>query len=188
MIEGDLGIGADIQRQGGALRLVGFRRQDHRDMVGADVPGDIGRQIDIRPGVQLQSQVAGAQVERLAGSRHVGGMPELFDRQPGEQVVHGRVAHHHRIHHLGGLQASLGAHLGDHLIEGLDQAALQDLAPIGEAAGIADAADHVLAVGDLRVHRAGLGQGIAAVQVHQVSRQLGGAHIHRQPCQDRPNG
>ena len=100
-------------------------------------------------------------------------------------MVHGGVAHHHGVHDLRGHGAGLGAQIGDDLVEGLGQAGLQQAAVFLGAVGKGDAADHVFAVGDLRVHHPAARQGGAAVQVHQVDRQLGRAHVGGQPQQAR---
>jgi hypothetical protein len=54
---------------------------------------------------------------------------------------------------------------------------------IGVLVGVGDAADHVFAESDLRVHRSTLGQRLSRFQVDQVSRQLGRADVDCQPQQ-----
>jgi len=91
-------------------------------------------------------------------------------------VVHGSIAHGDDLDDLGGL----GAQRRAELVDRLNQAGLQGGGILQAGLGIGNAADDILAEDGLRVHRPGLRQGLAAAQVAQVGRQLGGADIQRQ--------
>ena len=53
-----------------------------------------------------------------------------------------------------GAESGLGAQLARQQLDLLDDNRLEQTAPTGLPSGVGDPAEHVLAVGDLRVHRA----------------------------------
>ena len=134
---------------------------------------------------QLKTQIARRHIQGIADGRHIRRAAELLHRQPGEKMVHGRVAHDHRIGDLLAARAGLGAKLGHQAVERVCHPGLEYGAAVGVFIGVGDPADHVLAVGDLGVDRAALGQRLPGGQRHQVGRDLGGADIHGQPKQRR---
>ena len=96
-------------------------------------------------------------------------------------MVHGGIAHHHRIGNIQGRTPGLRAQAPGQVVQRLNDHPAQLFRALRLPDGMADARHHVLAVGDLRVHRPGSGQRLAAFQVNQVAGQLGGAQVHRQP-------
>ncbi len=127
---------------------------------------------------QPQPHLLRADIHRLADGSHVRRGAQLRHRQPAEEVVHGGVAHHHRVHHLVNTRPGFVAQFRQQAVGCIHQAGLQGQVLLHAAVGIGNAADHVLAVGNLRVHHPAASQGAARAQIHQVCRQLGGAHIH----------
>ena len=95
-----------------------------------------------------------------------------------QQVVHGGIADHDGIHNLLQAYPGLLAQALQLLIQRIHQHSLQFLEAHWMAVAIFDAADHILAVGDLRVGHPGGGQRMTALQIHQVAGDLGGADIH----------
>jgi hypothetical protein len=94
-------------------------------------------------------------------------------------VVHGRVGHDHGLGDLLARHARLGVELADQLVQPRPDRTGQRLRPVGVPRGVGEAADDVLAVGDLRVGDPGGGELVAGGQVDEVARDLRGAEVHR---------
>ena len=135
------------------------------------------------PGAILKPISAAGSVEGLDHDRDIRRLPQGPDRQTGEEVVHGRVAYHDRIDHLGGLGPRGGAQVSQEGVEALDQPGLQAGQVVRIQVGVRDPADHVFPEGNLRVHHSLLGRRLAALQVNQVCGQLGRTDVNRQAKQ-----
>ena len=91
--------------------------------------------------------------------------------------------HHDHIHNLTLAYIRFGCQHFSSLVDGLNQALLQELSILMALIGKGNAADHIFAKSHLRVHHPGAGQRGASFQVNQIESQLGGSHIHRQTGQ-----
>ena len=186
--QADLSVGSNIDQHQIMLGRKALDCQQAGCVIAAHIAGQVGRQMHRRTRRCIQTQFGGAYLQRLTDRRHVGRCPQLGYRQGGKEMVHGRIAHHHRIHNLvGGIDcrtvAGLLAQFADHLVESLNQAGLEQNPVLFRAVGKRDPADHVFAVSDLRVHHPAFCQGCPTCQVHQIDCQLGRSHIGGQPQQ-----
>ena len=107
----------------------------HRHVICADEAGDVRRQIYVGAGPAPAPDHA-PDIQRIADNRHIRRGAQLVHRQPGEQVMHRRVADDHRIGDLACGCADLGAQLGHQPVEGVDDPGLKDGAAVGVLVGI----------------------------------------------------
>ena len=117
-----------------------------------------GRQMHICAGRQIQPQIARSDIQRIAHHGDVRGATQLIHGQTGKQVMHHCVADDHRIGDLAPGCAGLGGQISHQPIEGIDHPGLERCSAVGVLDGIADAAEDVLTVGNLRIDRAGFGE------------------------------
>ena len=178
--ERDLGVGADIDGQRRLPRPESLRRQQHGHVVGADEAGDVGEAVDVGAGRDRKAQVARLDVQRSRCGRDERWPQELVDGQMQGQVVHGRVAHQHRLDDVLRLDSGLRTETRRQFIQCLYDNLLQ-LAPLGRRfPGVHQPRDDVFAVGRLRIQDAAGGQRGAAVEIDEIPGDLGGADIKRQ--------
>ncbi len=71
--QGHLGVGADVQADDRFLGPVDARREKHGHVVGAHKASDIGQQVHVPTGGDLQSHVPRFEVQGINDSRQVGG-------------------------------------------------------------------------------------------------------------------
>ena len=95
MVEANLGVGADIDCQRGFLGFRDAGGKQHGDMIRADIAGNVGQQMHIRAGGNLQADLARFDVHGASHGGHIGRQAKLFHRQPQEQMMDGRIADHH---------------------------------------------------------------------------------------------
>ena len=107
------------------LGLAHIDGQQHGHMVGAYIAGDIGQQVQVAAGRDVQAHVPRLDVQGRPHGRHIGRQRQLLDRQTQEEVVHGGVADHHRFDNLRGW-APISAHISAAIsFKGLDDQSLK---------------------------------------------------------------
>ena len=157
-------------------------------MVAAYVTRDIRRHIHVGCRSEVKPDVRSSQRQGLAGSGDVRRKGQLLGGQPRKEVLHRRVADDDGFGDLLGHGAGLAAKIRRKLVQRLDQAALECGRAVLVRHRIVDPADHVLAVADLRIRRAGLGQRLTRRKIDEVAGKFGRSYVDRQPHEARPCG
>ncbi len=86
--------------------------EQHRDVIGPDIARRSAAGCTARaPAASGKAELGGADVERRRLGRDVGRLAELADRQPGEQVMHRRVADDNAVDDRGRRGAGLSAQI-----------------------------------------------------------------------------
>ena len=95
--EGDLGVGADVDRHARPLLGDKARGGDHGQCVRADEPGDGRREVHAAVGVHVDAELTRLVGERLGGGRGERSLAEADGRQAQGEVMHRRVPHHRHV-------------------------------------------------------------------------------------------
>ncbi|VTR70227.1 hypothetical protein DESC_780415 [Desulfosarcina cetonica] len=173
----DFGVGTDIHEKGQAFVQIQSRPHDPGDDIAAHVAGN-GR-VDQGGDVVVQCQAdvhrPDGWIER--GGRYVGRATDVTGIDLEQELGHGGVAGQGDGGDILGIDLGLADDFFDDGVDGLGHDLLQ---PFQAALflGIHDPADHVLAVTDLGVEVAVLGQHGTALQVDQLAVDRGRANIH----------
>ena len=149
-------------------------------MVAADEAADAGRHMDISTGADCQAEFARLDVHALADRRDEGRPAELGYRQAQQQVLHRRVAADHHIDDVARLCGNSPAQIMGQSVEGCDRGSAQFVPTAGMRRGMIHPADHVGTPAHLRVLDGQGGQALAALQVDQESRHVGGPEVDRE--------
>ena len=183
----DLGVRADVEGQHSLHGVGQPAGEEHRHVVGADIAGDVRRQIERRTAIQLHADFLGAYHHRVAHRSDVGGLAQLAHRQAGHEVVHGGIPDHDRIDNLAAVGAGLHAQLAYHPVQLINQSLVQQLCGPDSGVRVGDTGHDVFAVGGLGIHRPDPGQRCPTGEVDQIGGQLGRPGVHGQ-AEQRPAG
>ena len=172
----DLGVGADVDRQGRAALAGEPRRGDHGKRVGAHEAGDRRREVHAALGVDGDAEVGGALGHRLGQSRCEGRRAHAQRRDPQRQVVHDGVADDRHVVDVACVDLLARAERGEQLVDALADGR-GELLPEPLVDGLGHARDDVLAVAHLRVLDRLLIDEAAVEEIEQVDDDLGGADV-----------
>ena len=174
--EGDLGVGADVDRHARPLLGREARGGDHGEGVRADEPGDGRREVHAAVRVHVDAELTRAQRERLGRGGRERRLAEADGREAEGEVVHRRVAHHRHVADVVGVDVLALVERRQVRVDALAHGGGQQrrLVVLGR---VRDAADDVLAVAHLRVLDRLLVDERAAAQVEQVGDDLGRADV-----------
>ena len=107
---------------------------------------------------------------------------QLTHRKSKQQVVHGRVAHDNHLVDLFGLfDTGVPAEFFKKAVQGVHDYFLKGIGAFKGSMGINHPGDHILAVGNLRIHDPFGRQGAPGFKIDQISGNLGGTQINRHP-------
>ena len=159
------------------VRGVHARRDDAGGDVAAHVRAHRRQDVHARHRVGVEAQLAGDELGRGADGRDVRLLAQVARLHAEQQVGHRRVAGDGHLVDLAQLDAVALLQLVEQLVDGLDDELLQPLQPV-LALGVDDAADDVVAAGDLLVVGARRVDDAAGGEVDQVGDDRGGAEVH----------
>ncbi|OPZ24530.1 MAG: hypothetical protein BWZ02_02816 [Lentisphaerae bacterium ADurb.BinA184] len=175
--EDDLAVGSDVDEDERLVGVVHGCREDAGHGVAADETADVREDVERRVGVDPEADVAGIHEQPAFVRRGEGDFAEGIRADAAEQVLHGGVPGHDHFVDALARHTALFEELVDQPVEGVEDGLLHVFEGAGLLAGPQDAADDVVAGGDLRVEDGGQGPVVAAEQVNQDADQGGGSEV-----------
>src|SRR5579872_6896680 len=177
--EDDLGVRADIDQQREIVAKIRAFGQDHAGRIGADMAGNARKAIDKGAWRDAQAQFRSARLLWAVDGQGERRAAKLGRIEAESEVMHDRIADQRDLYDVLALGRGLVDDIADQRVECAAHALGQFLVAARIHHHVRNPAHQVFAEPDLRIHRPGRGEHVAARKIAEMGGDGGRADVER---------